>query len=310
MAFGTPHPSMPSMTNRSVRRPREPFDPGPPGGRPRADPLHRFLRRNAIYLLLGLTLALAVLISVRYGDQPLVERFAPNVATEMLGIIVTLMFVQRLLERQDRARKLRAAVGALRKGRAALDQLISAWASLVKGGLDPRRTEYPRTVEQLFAPHYTEALALLDPARGPWLAETAAELERARHVLHEVMLIYGPTLDPDYLEGLAEVVDDPFALLLAEIAAGPPLGADEWRRRINRSRGHLAAHFVRLTHAAEVHNRLAHEAARFRSRHLAPSAQLLSLQLDTHHDLALDLDVPSGWWQVEPAVGSLRPASR
>ena len=273
---------------------------------PRAD---RFVKRNRIYLVLGVLVAGAVVVTLRYGDHPVVDRFGPNLATELLGILVTLAFVQKLLERQDRARKLRAAVGALRKGRVALDRLVTVWAELVKAGLDPRRTEYPRTVRQLFQPHYTEELALLDPTRGDWLPAAAAEVERARAALHEVMVIYGPTLDPDYLEALAEVVDDPFASLLAELAAGPAPSAEEWRRRINRSRGHLAAHFVRLTHASEVHNRLAQEAARFRSRHLAPTAQLLSLQLDSDRDLTLELDVPPGWWTLEPAVGSLRPAS-
>jgi hypothetical protein len=272
------------------------------------DPVHRFVDRNGIYVVLGALLVAAVVVTIRYPDHPMVERLGPNVASEMLGIIVTLAFVQRLLERQDRARKLRAAVGALRKGRVALNELVTAWAGLVKGGLDPRRTEYPRTVRQLFAPHYTEALALLDPARGDWLAQAEEEVTRARHTLYEVMLIYGSTLDPDYLEALAEVVDDPFASLLVELAKGPPISAEEWRRTINRSRGHLAAHFVRLNHAAALHNRLAQEAARFRSRHLAPSAQLLNLQLNTDRDLTLEMDVPAGWWSTEPAVGSLRPS--
>jgi hypothetical protein len=273
----------------------------------RSDPLNRVFRRNGIYLALIAMVGVAVVVTIRYGDHPVVERFGPNVATEILGIIVTLAFVQRLLERQDRARKLRAAVGALRKGRVALDRLTTTWGELVKGGLDPRRTEYPRTVGQLFAPHYTEELALLDPAAGSWLSEAAREVEAARHILHEAMLIYGPTLDPDYLEAIAEVVDDPFAALLVEIAEGPTPSAEEWRRRINQSRGHLQSHFVRLVHAAEVHNRLAREAARFRSRHLAPSTQLLGLRLDSDRDLMLDMDVPAGWWTVAPAVGSLRP---
>jgi hypothetical protein len=281
-----------------------------PAPRPGPDPLHGLVRGNAIYLVLGLLVAAAVMVTIRYGDHPVVERFGPNVATEILGIIVTLAFVQRLLERQDRARKLRAAVGALRKGRGALSQLTDTWATLVKAGLNPRRTEYPRTLRQLFAPHYTEDLALLDPARSDWLSEAAEEVERARQTLHQVMLIYGPTLDPDYLEAIAEVVDDPFASLLVELAQGPPLSAGEWRRRLNGSRGHLASHFVRLMHAAELHNRLAREAARFRSRHLAPSAQLLALQLDTHRDLTLEMDLTAAWWSTDPTVGSLRAPPR
>ncbi|HSL71884.1 MAG TPA: hypothetical protein VK864_16670, partial [Longimicrobiales bacterium] len=77
------------------------------------DPLTR------VYVLLGLLIVLAIVIS----DWPVVERFGPNLATEMLGILLTVVFVRRFLEQHERSRRLRASVGALRKARRALQEV-------------------------------------------------------------------------------------------------------------------------------------------------------------------------------------------
>lgn len=267
-----------------------------------------------IYAVLGAVLVVTVVASLYYEDHVVLQRFAPNLATEILSIIVTLAFVQRLLERQERARKLRAAVGALRKGRVALAGLVSVWTTVLKGCLDARRTEYPRTIQQLFASYYTEELACLDPGawradNRPWLHEVTAQLATAQAALRDIILTYGGALDADYLEALDEIVDDPFARLVTELATVPSLPPDEWRLRMNRSRGHLDAHFIRLVHAVRLHNRLARETSRFRSRHLAPRAETLTLQLGSDRDLAVETEFPSGWWSADPGVGELRVRS-
>lgn len=265
----------------------------------------------ALTVVMGVTVALAILLD----DNTLVDQFAPNMATEALSIVVTLAFVQRLLEREERARKMRAAVGALRKARTALGDIVDSWAILVKGSLDSRRTEYPRTVYQLFAPYYTEELACMDPTRvaeaGPDGERITACLERlraARPRLREVILTYAATLDAEYLEALDEIVDDPFVGLFTGMVERDGVTAEEWRLKINRSRGLLEVHFVRLDHAVRLHNRLAAEAARFRSRHLAPSAESMSVQLSADRDLAIHTGLPTGWWEASPSVGSFREA--
>lgn len=275
------------------------------------EPGRRISWTIGIYAVLGAALVASVIVSLHYDEHAVIQRFAPNLATEIISIIVTLAFVQRLLERQERARKLRAAVGALRKGRVALAALLGVWTTVLKGCLDPRRTEYPRSIQQLFASYYTEELACLDPAAWradgrPWLAEVAAQLAVAQAALRDIILTYGGALDADYLEALDEIVDDPFSRLVTELAAVPSLAPEEWRLRMNRSRGHLDAHFVRLVHAVRLHNRLARETSRFRSRHLAPRAETLTLQLGSDRDLAVDTEFSAGWWALEPSVGGLR----
>lgn len=298
-------------------RPRDPGGEAEPfagaAARPRARPPYAL----GVYVALTAIFAVTAFATFRFEDNPLVRRFGSNIATEALSIVVTLAFVQRLLAREERARKLRAAVGALRKGRTALASLVETWTVLTRGALDSRRTEYPRSVEHLFAPYYTEELACLDPARPPegggaegdgegWLPAAAREMAEARRRLREVIFTYGATLDSDYLEALDELADDPFVHLFLQLAGRESIDPLEWRIAVNRSRGYREAHFIRLLHAVELHNRLATEAARFRSQHLAPRAQSLNLQLESGRDLMIQTQLPPAWWSGPPAVGALR----
>jgi hypothetical protein len=62
----------------------------------------------------------------------LVDHFVPNFTSEVLGIIITVAFVQRLLQRQERARRMRASNGEFRRGGRALTRLLTAWADILK----------------------------------------------------------------------------------------------------------------------------------------------------------------------------------
>lgn len=262
------------------------------------------------YFALALALLASVVATVALERSDEVQRYGPNLTTELLGIIITLVFVQRLLARDERARKLRASVGPLRKGRTALAEFLQGWSTLLKGAFDPRRTELPRSFEHLFASDYTADLASLDPqARSgeaePWTRTGIRQLLDAQRRLREVIAVYGASLDPDYLEAIDELADDSFVELLEELASRN-LSSREWRVAINQSRGYREGHFVRLVHAVSLHNRLSSEAARFRSRHLAPSARSLSLQLRADHDLAVPLQLGREWWSTAPLPGELR----
>lgn len=266
-----------------------------------------------VFGVLALVLVATVLVAVLFRDNWAVEHFGPNLATELLGIIITVAFVQRLLQREERARKLRATVGALRKGRTALASQIEVWSRLVKGVLDPRQTEYPLNVEQLFASYYTEALAHLDPTLsaessngGTSLRAAVAQLTSAQKALRDIIFIYGGALDPDYLEAVDELADDAFVGLIVELASVESLTPQEWRIRINTSRGYREAFFIRLLHAIHVHNGLAVEAAKFRSHLLGPRAQYLSMRLRPDQDLTVETQLARGWWSEPPLLGSLR----
>jgi hypothetical protein len=265
---------------------------------------------SLVYFALLLVVFGTVAATLVFDRSKQVQLFGPNLATELLGIIATLTFVQRLLVREERARKLRAAVGPLRKCHSAFSDFLAGWSMLLRGGFDPRRTELPRTFEELLTSDYTNDLAALDPRSptddaGTWLELGIRQLVGAQARLREVIGIYGATLDPAYLEAIDELADDSFVTFLEQLCRREP-SAHQWRVALNQARGCREGHFVRLVHALTVHNGLSEEAARFRSRHLAPNTHSLTLQRRADYDLTVQLELGREWWSAAPEIGALR----
>jgi hypothetical protein len=257
--------------------------------------------------LFFVTLAIALL----WSDNEQVERFVPNFTAEVLGIIITLAFVQRLLQRQERARRMRASIGAFRRGGRALTRLLSCWADILKGcspDEDP-----PREVARLLAPHVTEHLGQFDVRRrrsdaeehGRWSDWLLSEVERAHAELNRLMVAYGGVLDPAYTEAVDELIDDPFLQLVRDLVAAdaePQL----WRTQMHMNRGHREDYFRHLVATAELHDRLAAEAATVRSRERAPRTGALGMELPRDYDLKVMLRLDRDWRSAPPAPGSLR----
>lgn len=273
------------------------------------------VRMRSVYILLTATILVAGYATIRYPDVLLVERFGPNLATEALGIVVTLAVVHRLLERRERAGKLRASIGALRKGGQALGSLAETWATVVKGSFRHSPDTLPRSVHDCLVPFLTSDLIYCDPQRPrrvagetarPWVRWAADRLAEGQRALREVVDAYGVSLDPAYLEAIDELVDDPFVALFKGLADGDATDAREWYVQLNVARGHREAHFTRLLHAIDLHNELAREAARFRSRTTAPKTDSIGIELPLDHDLRAHTEIDPGWWQREPLPGSLR----
>lgn len=269
-----------------------------------------------LYLVLAGVGAIAAAATAAYPDAPVIREFGGNVATESLAIIVTLAFVRTILERQERARRLRASLGALRKARSSLEVLVSTWSDLVKGCLPAMPAERPTSDEELFASHYTEHLARLDPgvtrlqsaAEGAgerWSAWAAARFRRIRDALADIARSYGAVLDPDYVEVLEALVDDPFLVSFLELV-GEGADARAWRFQTNLNRGLREGHFRALVSAIAVHNRVAEEAAAYRSRSILPKAAALDIDLGVAEDLLLDTRLDPGFWAARPTPGSLR----
>jgi hypothetical protein len=251
-----------------------------------------------------------------FGDIVWVQRFVPNFASEMIGIIVTLALVQRLLQRQERARRLRGSIGAFRRAGRALSSLAAAWAKLIKGAWAGSGAP-PRELAGLFSPHVTEQLMYLDPAAplvthdavscSRWLA---AEIGAARKGLEDVLVGYSGLLDPAYAEALDELIDDSFLGLVEELAGSAEKDVRSWRLGINLARGHRDDYFARLLATIELHNRLASEAAEVRSRRGVPRTGSLGMELPRDHDLKAWIALDNEWWRTSPMPGSLRADGR
>ncbi|HUH11578.1 MAG TPA: hypothetical protein VMK65_00655, partial [Longimicrobiales bacterium] len=105
------------------------------------------------------------------------------------------------------------------------------------------------------------------------------------------------------------LVDDPFLPLLEELAADPSAGPRVWRTRMNMARGLRAAHFERLLAAVQLHNELAAEAARVRSRRTAPVTGSIGVELSLDVDLRARERFDLSWWRDAPQPGSLSSGS-
>lgn len=261
------------------------------------------------YRLLFTLLILALGAALIWPEHAIVDRFAPNAATEIFGIIVTLAFVHRLLYRQERARRMRASIGAYRRANWALTRLIQIWADIVKGC--HRGTELPRSLPRLFTPHVIEGIALLDVQRpvapdapDTWAQKLKHEFDATMSELNRIILAYGGVLDPAYTEGIDELIDHPFVKLVDELTHN---GTDptRWRKRMRAQRGHTDDFFHHLLLTIALHNALAAEAATVRSRGRAPRSGTLGMELERDHDLRIETELSAAWRQAEPAPGSL-----
>jgi hypothetical protein len=262
-----------------------------------------------LYALLAAVTVVMFTLYLLYPEQPFISDFAPEVSTNALAILVTLTFVQRLLNQQERRRRLRASIGGLRRGASALSRLQEAWATVLKGCFRSVPIERRDVTTDLVLDVRTEELMYLDPnATIPpgdtraldWLV---AELEPARESLRAVARQYAGGFDAEYLEALEELIDEPFLDILAELAERK-VGAREWRVRINTARGARARYFSQLVRVLELHNEIAREAARLRGAR--PRTRELGIVLAADYDLRVSTEIPPGWWSSPPTPGSLR----
>ena len=255
---------------------------------------------HAVYVALAGLLGLSAWSALALSGSPAVDLFAADLATEALGLIVTLVLVHRFLERQERALRLRGSLGALRRSGRALGVMAAAWTELVKGSLERAPQPRPTALDELLAPDLTAALVHID-ASAPAVRAAAARLAEARDTLRAVISTYGANLDPVYLGAIDDLTDDAF-LALATDADG--LAAPAWAHVGLRSA--RAVHFERLLLAIDCHNELARHAARFRDRRTAPRGDGYGPVLPLDADLRVADVVTSEWWSVAPRPASLR----
>jgi hypothetical protein len=294
---------------------KKPIRNRPEGGRREKRPrgtVVAYLRN--IYIVLIAIVAAAIAVDVLLRDVEFVDRYAPNVATESMGILLVVLFVHRYLERQERSQRLRASIGGLRKASRALQRMAEAWAQLVKGTLPREPESPPRELKDLFETHYTEELAHCDPGAGrsrsgvtpePWVHWVSVEIAEACSLLNQIIIAYSGALDPAYVEAIDELVDDPFLHLFADIAGREP-DARAWTVRMNTGRALRETHFARLVAAIELHNSLAGDAAAVRTRRMAPRTGTIGMELPMDHDLRVNVEIQRRWWSDQPALGSVR----
>jgi hypothetical protein len=269
--------------------------------------------QRRVFLTLSLIIIISTIAEILYRDIDLVDRFAPNIATESMGILLVLIVVQRYLERQERAQRLRGSIGGLRKASRALQRFNDTWAVLVKGTLPRTPEPLPRQLPDLLEPHFTEELGHLDalglrglPGDGePWIRWAHRELHAASSLLNQIIIAYSGALDPAYVEAIDELVDDPFIGFIGRLIEESP-EPRVWRVEMNAGRALREVHFARLNATITLHNELARDAAAVRTRRIAPRTGTIGMELPLDSDLRVETELDKRWWSGPPAIGGLR----
>jgi hypothetical protein len=269
--------------------------------------------QRRVFLTLSLIIVVSTVLEILYRDIDLVDRFAPNIATETMGILLVLILVQRYLERQERAQRLRGSIGGLRKASRALQRFNDTWAALVKGTLPRTPEPLPRHLPELIEPHYTEELGHLDALglRGspgesePWIRWAYRELHAASTLLNQIIIAYSGALDPGYVEAIDELVDDPFIDFIGKLIEQSPQPR-VWRAEMNAGRALREVHFARLGATIALHNELARDAAAVRTRRIAPRTGTIGMELPLDYDLRVETELDKRWWSGSPVIGGLR----
>ncbi len=173
---------------------------------------------RATYTALGSIVAILAIAHLLMGDQPgLVRDFAPALATEVLGILITLVFVQRIVDRRAQEDRARAGRGGVRRSEDPLRDLSDLWTEIVRGCLDRIPPQAPQTYLELFGPEWSAVIDECDltQVRYAWSEETWAEsaarvISRARDQISGILDLYGVHLNAHFIEVLDEIRDDPF----------------------------------------------------------------------------------------------------
>ncbi len=173
---------------------------------------------RATYATLGSIVAFLAIAHLLWGGQPgLVRDFAPELATEVLGILITLVFVQRIIDRRAQEDRTRASRGGVRRSEDPLRDLSDLWTEIVRGCLERLPERPPRTYLELFVPEWSAVIDDCDltRVRFAWSEETWAEsaarvISRARDQISGILDVYGVHLNAHFIEVLDEIRDDPF----------------------------------------------------------------------------------------------------
>ena len=170
------------------------------------------------YTILAAIVAILSLAHLLWGGQPgLVRDFAPELATEVLGILITLVFVQRIIDRRAQDERARASRGGVRRSEDPLRDLSDLWTEIVRGCLERPPARPPRTYLELLGSEWSAVIDECDLTRirYGWSDETWAEsaarvISRARDQISGILDLYGVHLNAHFIEVLDEIRDDPF----------------------------------------------------------------------------------------------------
>ena len=253
---------------------------------------------RAVYLSLALIVTLVSIAHLLWGqDAGFIRDFAPGFATEVLGILITLVFVHRILDKRALDERARASRGGVRRAEDPLRDLSDLWTEIIRGCLERLPSRPPHTYEELFSSEWSGVIDHCDltHVRYAWSDETWAEsaarvIGRARDQISGILDLYGVHLNAHFIEVLDEIRDDPFLshveTLGEQLRVGRELFPDE-----------IEPEDYSISRTAAV-----------RGKFLRTLVQAIRLYNDTSLGDDPITDLPDDFWNPErsPAPGTLR----
>ncbi len=179
------------------------------------------------YLLLALALAVSVVV---YWSLPVVlegpRGFALNLATEIVGILLTVGLIDAVLRRREEQERERYRSLALRQLWRPLSRHAELLFNIYKASVERKPEREISQVSDLFDEDYFEQVARLDAAadgpgvRGiggdavPWYEWINQEAKRFKDDLERVVDKYAMYLDIDTIDAAERLIDSSFISLV------------------------------------------------------------------------------------------------
>lgn len=172
---------------------------------------------KTVVVIIVLT-GVALIVRVAFAGSWWVQELAPNVATELLGILVTVLIIDRTLERRRQAKsKTLEGIAARKLGRS-LKRIADLFAEMVHASFQPtplRPQEPPTSLLGVLSPDNARYLIRLDlsvdgnfiPLR-PWVDHAAEILAAERTRLRELTDTYLAHLPIDTVDAIERIEED------------------------------------------------------------------------------------------------------
>lgn len=235
-----------------------------------------------------LFLTVGALVLAAFAPSTPVQAVGQELSVEAVGLLVTVVVLQRLVDRRERRDRLLRSLAGIRQAGVALRGMADGWRGILEPGV-ARTGRAPRSLYALFSRDTTAVLeSQFVQLSGQGSMATFGE-PRAR--LRRVLETHGITLEPEYAEALEAVVDDPFWASFEQALGVPPARFPAAMKSIRRRR---EVFFERLLRGVSAQNATAREVARARSRSNRPRSDFLGVPLAADFDLRVPLILDSG----------------
>lgn len=186
---------------------------------------------GAAYVVLGVLVVVAIVGADIWPRTRLANEYGPNLATELVGILITLVLVERMLrwQRQRELQPIRAVAG--KRFRTPIAHVLHVVASMYKAAADPEEAIVPASVDELLTrwPEVAPRLDFQAPApiypTTSWAAYLGPELRRLQTVFDETVARYAEALGEGIIVATEELLQNPIWGLMSSQDRGAELQA-------------------------------------------------------------------------------------